>query len=129
MGYVLTSHEARPPPCPPQDSLLQLCPILRKIKKLAMGLCQNAFTRPRGDMFSRAVKLLTLQGFDIKVDPSWLLSAALITWSLSAHYFPESTPSQSQPTYILMGFITALDFLFVCCSTNCRTLWWPAVTA
>lgn len=64
-------------------------------------------------MFSRAVKLLALQGFDIKIDPSWLLIAALITWSLSAQYFPESAPNQSQPTYILMGFIAALGF-FVC---------------
>jgi hypothetical protein len=30
-------------------------------------------------MFSHAVKILNLQGFDIKVDPSWLIIAALIT--------------------------------------------------
>jgi len=64
-------------------------------------------------MFSRAVRLLTLQGFDIKVDPSWLLIAALITWSLSAQYFPGRLEGQSQSTYIIMGLIAAFGF-FVC---------------
>ena len=33
-------------------------------------------------MFSKAIRIFTFYGFDIKLDPSWLLIAALITWSL-----------------------------------------------
>ena len=61
-------------------------------------------------MFSRAVKLLTLNGFDIKVDPSWLVIAALITWSLSAQYFPISFPDQSAATYLFMAVTAMLGF-------------------
>jgi len=70
MGSVLSSHEAKPPPCPPQDSLLQLCPILRKIKNAGDGFMSECVYQTKGVICFRAVKLLTLQGFDIKVDPS-----------------------------------------------------------
>jgi len=40
-------------------------------------------------MFSHAVKLFSINRFDIKVDPSWLIIAALVTWSLSQQFFPD----------------------------------------
>ncbi|MDU8912450.1 site-2 protease family protein [Aestuariicoccus sp. MJ-SS9] len=61
-------------------------------------------------MFSNAVKLFTINGFDIKIDPSWLLIAALITWSLSQHYFPESFPDQTMQTYVVMSVVAMLAF-------------------
>lgn len=61
-------------------------------------------------MFSNAIKLVTLNGFDIKVDPSWLLIAALITWSLSQQYFPSVMPNQPPRLYFGMAVIAMLCF-------------------
>jgi Zn-dependent protease/CBS domain-containing protein len=61
-------------------------------------------------MFSNSVKLFTLRGFDIRLDPSWILIAALITWSLSRQYFPYVLPDQSSETYVLMGLVAMLLF-------------------
>ncbi|WP_299832177.1 site-2 protease family protein [uncultured Roseobacter sp.] len=61
-------------------------------------------------MFSNAVKLFSINGFDIKLDPSWLLIAALITWSLSQGYFPAILPDQSTGTYLAMALIAMLCF-------------------
>ncbi len=61
-------------------------------------------------MFSHAVKILNLQGFDIKVDPSWLIIAALITWSLATQVFPSLSPNLGQATYYAMATIAMLAF-------------------
>jgi Zn-dependent protease len=61
-------------------------------------------------MFSHAVKLFTLNGFDIKLDPSWALIAALITWSLSQQYFPSVFPGATAPTYAAMAVVAMLCF-------------------
>ncbi|WP_300019868.1 site-2 protease family protein [uncultured Roseobacter sp.] len=61
-------------------------------------------------MFSNAVKLFSINGFDIKLDPSWLLIAALITWTLSQGYFPAILPHQSTGTYLAMALIAMLCF-------------------
>lgn len=63
-----------------------------------------------GNMFKNAVKIFSLNRFDIKVDPSWLLIAALITWSLSQQYFPTELPGQSTEIYMVMAIITMLCF-------------------
>jgi len=61
-------------------------------------------------MFSNAVRIFTLNGFDIKLDPSWALIAALITWSLSQHYFPSVHPDQTGTTYVVMALAAMLCF-------------------
>ncbi len=61
-------------------------------------------------MFSNAVKILTLNKFDIRVDPSWLLIAALITWSLSQQYFPAVLPGQTSEVYLIMAIAAMLCF-------------------
>ena len=61
-------------------------------------------------MFSNAVKLVSISGFDIKIDPSWLIIAALIAWSLSQHYFPSDFPDQSGATYLTMAIAATLLF-------------------
>lgn len=61
-------------------------------------------------MFTNAVKIFSLNRFDIKVDPSWLLIAALITWSLSQQYFPTELPGQTAEIYMIMAIITMLCF-------------------
>ena len=61
-------------------------------------------------MFSNSVKIFSFAGFDIKLDPSWLLIAALITWSLAQQYFPSTMPGLSQQTYLMMGVFAMLCF-------------------
>ncbi|MFY0691080.1 MAG: site-2 protease family protein [Paracoccaceae bacterium] len=61
-------------------------------------------------MFSRSVKILTVLGFDIKVDPSWLLIAALIVWSLSSGYFPVVMPGATGEIYLGMAVFAMLGF-------------------
>jgi Zn-dependent protease len=64
-------------------------------------------------MLSNSVKLLSLLGFNVKIDPSWVLIAALITWSLSKGYFPAALPGASGSTYLVMAVTTMLLF-FAC---------------
>ncbi|MDT8328381.1 MAG: site-2 protease family protein [Roseovarius sp.] len=61
-------------------------------------------------MFANAVKICTLNRFEIKVDPSWLLIAALITWSLSRQYFPNVLPGQTSNVYLIMAIAAMLSF-------------------
>lgn len=61
-------------------------------------------------MFAHAIKIMTLQGFDIKVDPSWLLIAALITWSLATQYFPDTLPGAAAGAHLLLAVIAMLGF-------------------
>ena len=61
-------------------------------------------------MFANAIKLFSINGFDIKLDPSWALIAALITWSLSRQYFPHVFPGQSIEVYLAMALAAMLCF-------------------
>ncbi|MCE5212866.1 MAG: site-2 protease family protein [Deltaproteobacteria bacterium] len=54
-------------------------------------------------MFGRPISLFTIFGFEIKVDVSWLLLAALITWSLASGLFPEYYKNLPQSAYWWMG--------------------------
>lgn len=59
-------------------------------------------------MFKNAVQLFEIFGFKLKVDPSWLLIAALIVWSLSGSYFPQALPDGPAGFYTLLGIIAML---------------------
>lgn len=59
-------------------------------------------------MFRNAVNLFDIFGFKIRVDPSWLLIAALVVWSLSTAYFPAELPSLSRADYLALGIIAML---------------------
>ncbi|UCF09533.1 MAG: site-2 protease family protein [Candidatus Bipolaricaulota bacterium] len=59
-------------------------------------------------MFGRRITLFRLLGFEVKLDLSWLLLAALITWSLARSLFPVSVPGQPDAVYWAMGFAGAL---------------------
>lgn len=61
-------------------------------------------------MFARSVKILTLQGFDVKVDPSWVLIAILITWSLATQYFPTIMPDEDSALYIPLAIAAMIGF-------------------
>ena len=63
-------------------------------------------------MFRNAVNLFEIFGFKIRVDPSWLLIAALIVWTLSTAYFPAELPNLKQADYIALGVVAMLG-LFI----------------
>ena len=54
-------------------------------------------------MFGRSVSLFKLFGFEIKVDISWLILAALVTWSLASGLFPEYYKHLPAASYWWMG--------------------------
>jgi Zn-dependent protease/predicted transcriptional regulator len=59
-------------------------------------------------MFGRSITLFKLLGFEIKVDLSWLILAALITWSLASGLFPEYYNDLPASSYWIMGTAGAL---------------------
>ena len=59
-------------------------------------------------MFGRPVSLFTVFGFEIKIDISWLLLAALITWSLASGLFPEYYKDLPPSAYWWMGIAGAV---------------------
>ncbi len=61
-------------------------------------------------MFANSVKIFSLWGFDVKLDPSWALIAALITWGLSREYFPQTVAGLTPQTYLLMALVAMLCF-------------------
>lgn len=63
-------------------------------------------------MFSHAITICKPFGFPVKIDPSWLLVAALVSWSLAASYFPREYPDLGGGTYWTMGVVGMLG-LFV----------------
>jgi Zn-dependent protease len=74
-------------------------------------------------MFGRSFKLFTLFGFEVKVDLSWIIIAALVTWSLAAGFFPYLYKNFSPETYWAMGVIGALGlFLSVILHEFCHSL-------
>ncbi len=63
-------------------------------------------------IFSHRIHLLSLFGFDVWIDASWLLLAALISWSLAEAVFPEVVPHLASATYWWMAIATTIGFLF-----------------
>lgn len=61
-------------------------------------------------MFGDARTILVIRGINIRVDPSWVLIAVLICWSLFQHSFPNAAPGLSGSTYAVMAVLGT--FLF-----------------
>jgi len=59
-------------------------------------------------MFERKIRLFRLLGFEVGIDPSWIIIAILIAWSLSTGLFPFQYKNLSTRTYWLMGIIGTL---------------------
>ena len=59
-------------------------------------------------MFGHSVKLFDLLGFEIKIDASWLLIAALIVWSLASGYLPQVLPGLEQGVYLSLAVAAML---------------------
>jgi Zn-dependent protease/CBS domain-containing protein len=59
-------------------------------------------------MFGRRITLFRLFGFEVRLDASWIVVAALVTWSLAAAVFPSQYPTLSRAAYWWMGLVGAL---------------------
>jgi Zn-dependent protease/CBS domain-containing protein len=59
-------------------------------------------------MFGKGIKLFTLFGFEVKMDPTWLILALLITWTLADGLFPNFYHDLSTATFWWMGVAGAL---------------------
>lgn len=62
-------------------------------------------------MFTRRIRLFSLFGFDVWVDASWLLLAALISWTLAVAVFPEIAPNLAPGTYWWMAAVATIGLL------------------
>lgn len=54
-------------------------------------------------MFGPSVKIFRLFGFEVRIDASWLIIAALLTWSLAIGIFPQRYPDLGLAEYWWMG--------------------------
>ncbi|MBW3670132.1 MAG: site-2 protease family protein [Acidobacteria bacterium] len=65
-------------------------------------------------MFGRSITLFHLFGFRVRADASWLIIAALVTWSLAVGVFPGLAPDLDPARYWLMGIAgTIILFLSI----------------
>jgi Zn-dependent protease/CBS domain-containing protein len=61
-------------------------------------------------MFGRRITIFRVFGFAIRLDASWIIIAALVTWSLAVGVFPNAYPGLARGTYGWMGVVGALSF-------------------
>ncbi|HSO21065.1 MAG TPA: site-2 protease family protein, partial [Desulfosarcina sp.] len=74
-------------------------------------------------MFGRKFKLFRLMGFEVGIDPSWVVLAVLVAWSLSTGYFPFKYRELSTESYWLMGIIGAVGlFASIVAHEFCHSL-------
>ncbi|KIT14318.1 site-2 protease family protein [Jannaschia aquimarina] len=62
-------------------------------------------------MWGRSISLGKIAGIDLRLDASWFLVAALLTWSLAAGYFPGLVPDQT-PLRLFSAALIAMFGLF-----------------
>lgn len=62
-------------------------------------------------MFTHRIRLFSLFGFEVRIDASWLLLAALISWTLAEGVFPQLTPDLSKATYWWMAIAVTIGLL------------------
>ena len=74
-------------------------------------------------MFERKVKLFRLSGFEVGLDPSWVILAVLVAWSLSTGYFPFEVQGLSTRAYWVMGIVGAAGlFVSIIAHEFCHSL-------
>lgn len=74
-------------------------------------------------MYGRKFKLFRLMGFEVGLDPSWVILAILVAWSLSTGYFPFKYRELSLQTYWLMGIVGAVGlFMSIVVHEFCHSL-------
>ena len=60
----------------------------------------------------KKIEIAKIFNIPIKLDLSWFIILAFITWTLAAGYFPSKYPELDKSTYLIMGLLSAL-LLFV----------------
>jgi len=76
-----------------------------------------------GYVFNRKFKLFKWMGFEVGIDPSWIVLAVLVAWSLSAGYFPALYKQFDTATYWIMGIVGAFGlFLSIVVHEFCHSL-------
>jgi Zn-dependent protease/predicted transcriptional regulator len=60
-------------------------------------------------MFGNAVRVFEILGFQVKIDASWLIIAALLVWSLSSGYFPQQVPGLGQTDAVVLSVAAMLS--------------------
>ena len=60
----------------------------------------------------KKIEIARISGIPIKLDLSWFIVLAFITWTLATGYFPSKYPELDKFTYLVMGLLSAL-LLFV----------------
>lgn len=74
-------------------------------------------------MFGRKRKLFNLMGFEVSLDPSWVLLAILVAWSLSTGFFPFHYEDLTTRTYWIMGILGSFGlFLSIVAHEFCHSL-------
>lgn len=63
-------------------------------------------------MFLHRFRLFSLFGFEVSMDASWLLLAALIAWTLAGIVFPDTSPGMTAGTYWAMGVLATVGLFF-----------------
>jgi Zn-dependent protease/predicted transcriptional regulator len=63
-------------------------------------------------MFGKRITLFKLLGFEVHIDPSWLIIALLVVWSLTKGWFPSNYPDLAPATYLWMGLCGAAGLFF-----------------
>ena len=59
-------------------------------------------------MALRSYRLIAVRGIPVQIDASWIVIAALVTWSLATYVFPAVHPGQSAAMYWVMATAGAL---------------------
>ena len=62
-------------------------------------------------MFIRRFRICTLFGFEVWIDASWLLLAALIIWTLGSGVFPQAAPELAPEAYWWMAVVAMAGLL------------------
>lgn len=74
-------------------------------------------------MFTKRITLFRLLGFEVRIDISWVIIAALVTWSLALGLFPRYYKDLPKATYWWMGAAGALGlFLSIIFHELCHSL-------
>ncbi|MEJ2130080.1 MAG: site-2 protease family protein [Gammaproteobacteria bacterium] len=60
----------------------------------------------------RSYTLFKLLGFEVRLDPSWLVLAFLVTWTLAEGVYPNMYPDLARRVYWWMGVVSALGVFF-----------------
>nr|WP_235898937.1 site-2 protease family protein [Iodidimonas gelatinilytica] len=63
-------------------------------------------------MIDHNLTLFTLFGFRVRANPSWLLLAALITWSLAEGLFPQQFPDLPATLHWSLGVVGMIGLFF-----------------